>query len=86
MHETTTIERIGDAILADLLGRKGVGNELEQIQDSDAETWQDIRTAVAAAALRELRDNPPVQLMGSMTRDFALCISAILAEHEAAHD
>lgn len=51
-----------------------------------AEPTRERMTSDMIAALRELRDNPPVQLMGSMTRDFALCISAILAEHEAAHD
>ncbi len=54
--------------------------QFEQLSESMRMALSD----TMVTALRELRDNPPVQLMGSMTRDFALCISAILAEHEAA--
>lgn len=44
-----TDERRADAVLADLLDRAGIQNELEAVKYSDPETWQDIRQSIARA-------------------------------------
>ena len=49
MTPNPTDLRRADAVLNVLLDRSGVGDELGQVKYSDQETWDDIRTCIAAA-------------------------------------
>jgi hypothetical protein len=37
---------IVDAVLEDLKGRRGVGDELWQVESSDTETWEEIKATL----------------------------------------
>jgi len=48
------VERCADAVLDDLLERRGIRQTLEPIRDNDPDVWDDIRSAIGTAALVEL--------------------------------
>lgn len=48
-------EAVAEAVLEDLCGRKGVGDELDAVRDSDEETWGEIREAIGTLAIRAIR-------------------------------
>ena len=49
-------EQVANAILLDLLDRSGIQNILEEIKDSDPETYQDIKDSIAQAAMNVIAD------------------------------
>lgn len=50
-----------DAVLADLMRRKGVGDELEQVEAEDPETWKELRAELAEVVAVALEDDPPLE-------------------------
>jgi hypothetical protein len=41
-------QRATDAVLANLMDRRGIGDALGEIETDDAETWEELRTTLAA--------------------------------------
>jgi hypothetical protein len=52
----TKIEEVGTKALDHMLNRSGVGDMLSEIRDSDPETWREIVTDTARAAIAALME------------------------------
>ena len=52
----TPLEKTARAVLGELKGRKGVGNELRAIEDADPEIYAEIEQAIGRAAIESLME------------------------------
>lgn len=51
----TMVGRVADAVLSTLLDRRGIRQPLEEIRDSDPETWAELRDTIGRLAIEAMR-------------------------------
>lgn len=69
MNEMTA--RVADAVLADLRGRRVIGDELDGLA-ADKAVYEDIREAIGRAAIKAMRV-PTAEMLQPLTRPLLSC-------------